>query len=292
METFFVPQQHLVNHKLSSLSPEVQQIVKSQKLSLHQSIALCKEQLAELSLYGQAVEKVKKKHLNLLIFGALLTFLSIFGAIFLPVFGLFLGIGILAIIIGAILYSRYSSISLPTFVKEFLLPMLNILEEESSPQNTIQIDADLNDKLQDQHLLRKALHNTQGYPKTDTFWYQRKHLRLQAQLSKNTTLQLEISEFIRERKITKQNPRGKIKVKRKHKIRVHYQAKVGLPNKYYQLLPLPANSTALRLKHKPSQKRHFLQVSLRHVHQQLGASPQLDLAIQAIGQAYKQVKVV
>jgi hypothetical protein len=292
METFFVPQEHFVTHRLSSLSPEIQQVVKSKKLSFHQSIARCQEQLTELSLYGQAVEKAQKKHLNVLMFGVLLTFISIFGAIFVPAFSLFLGVGVIAIIVGAILYSRYPNAKLPTFIKEFLLPLLSVLEQENGPEAIVQIEAELHETLQEQHLLRKTLHSTQNYPKTDTFWYERTLLRLQAELSKNTHLQLEISELIRERKVTKRNIRGKIKVKQKHKIRVNYEAKVSLPSKYYELQALSASSRHLRLKHKPGEKRQQIQVSLRHTHQQLHASPQLALAVQAIGEAYKQVKAV
>jgi len=292
METFFVPQQHFVTHRLSSLSPEIQQVVKSKKLSFHQSIARCQEQLTELSLYGQAVEKAQKKHLNVLIFGVLLTFISIFGAIFVPAFSLFLGVGVIAIIVGAILYSRYPNAKLPTFIKEFLLPLLSVLEQENGPEAIVQIEAELHEKLTEQQLLRKQAPAARGYPQRETFWYERKYLQLQTHLANNTLLQLELSELIRKVKITKRSISGKIKVKDKYKIRVSYLVKLGLPNKYYQVQPLPASSRHLRLKHKPGEKRQQIQVSLRHTHQQLHASPQLALAVQAIGEAYKQVKAV
>ena len=292
METFFVPRQHQVNHRLSSLSQEIQDMLERREINLNQSVAVCKEQLTEISIYGQAVEKIQKKYLNILIFGVMLTFISIFGVMFLPAFTLFIVVGILSAIVGGIYYTRYAKRDLPSFVREFLMPLLSVLEQESGAQAPVHIEAQLYGKLNDQQLLRKQLHNANGYPKTDTFWYQRDYLRLQARLSNNSSLQLEISELIRKRHVTKRNVRGKIKVKNKYKIRVTYRVKVGLSNKHYQLQALAADSPNIRLKHKPGEKRQQIQVSLRQVHQQLDQSPQLAWAVQAIGEAYKQVKAI
>ncbi len=292
METFFVPRQHQVNHRLSSLSREIQEMLEKREINLNQSVAICKEQLTEISIYGQAVEKIQKKYLNILIFGIILTFISIFGVIFLPAFAIFIVVGILSAIVGGIYHTRYSKRDLPGFVREFLMPLLSVLEQESGAQTMVHIKAQLYGKLNDQQLVRKQLHSAKGYPKRDVYWYQRDYLHLQARLSNNTLLQLELSELIRRVNITKRNVRGKIKVKDKYKIRVTYRVKVGLSNKYYQLQTLAANSPNIRLKHKPGEKRQQIQVSLRHVHQQLDQSPQLAVAVQAIGEAYKQVKAI
>lgn len=145
-----------------------------------------------------------------------------------------------------IMYPKLKRIDLSNGFRSFVVPLLVVFREESAPKQKIALDMNLEDPLQEKYLKEYRPPSGRGYPKIKEYNYEVNWLNsLETELKDGAKIELKADDAVRERKITKRNPRGKIKNKRKVKIKHGLRAIISLPKANYTLMNAK-DSQALR----------------------------------------------
>ncbi|TAF66148.1 MAG: hypothetical protein EAZ55_06785 [Cytophagales bacterium] len=141
--------------------------------------------------------------------------------------------------------------NMPNFLRNFIVPLVAVLKEETRPQTPIQLNINMRDpaKTKQKDELKK---DTKG---NGTF-YIYDMLNLRTRLSDGTVLWLKVQDVIRERfKYKRKGNKYKIKVKRV------YQLQMSLPKKHYTL-KTSAIKPSFRLKKEDKPTKYGFKVKL------------------------------
>lgn len=212
---------------------------------------------------------------------------------FLPTLVLYVlqGIVIICVILGAITYFKLKSIDVPNKLRNFVVPAVAILREDMNREEPLNLRMDLRgstikEKQTDENKPEK------GYPKILEKHFVDQWFAGSARLADSSILQWQIVDHVRQRRITKRNPRGKTKIKMKYKIKTLIDVHLGLRQKdYIPLSPDPRADQQDKIDVKQGDKRNRIRVRRTIVSTDQESVLELNDFLDAVASAYKQVKL-
>lgn len=192
---------------------------------------------------------------------------------------------VLGAIISGLIYFKLKKVDLPNRLRQFIVPVIAILREDIEPSALLNLRIDLRGPIGEKEMNHQE--DSSGYPKIKITNYADSWFSGGANLADSSSLQWQLIDYIRQRKVTKRNPRGKIKSKTKYKIQTLIEVKLGMRSKdYTPVAPDPSGEVSL----KTGEKRNHLRI--RHVEHSTELNSPLDFKVflDAVTAAYKQVK--
>jgi hypothetical protein len=211
-----------------------------------------------------------------------------FGAIFAESVAmlLFVMLGLIALAF----YFILRKVDVPNTLREFVLPFITLIREDVAPDDTVHMQLDLRGGTKDdkkkstenfEHLGRKIQQN----------FYNDSWMQGDTKLADGTALQWEIYDYIRERQITKRNPRGKTKTKTKYKVRRTFDVRVGLRGDEYALNTAASAPTVGKTSVKQGEKRNVIRTRHSTIGTSLTDVPSMNDMMTPITAAYQRVSL-
>jgi len=209
--------------------------------------------LAKYDLHGDKAQKIAG-------IAAGVAAVSAFGAFMM---GFFLPIGlslIVLFIISLAIYFTLKKNNVPDVLREFLLPVLAVLQQDLPPGEPVHLCLDLGG-LTDAKQTEPPPHATDypsqsGYPRIRETYFADPWLTGGTQLVDGSRLTWDITDRVRKRKVTKRNPRGKIKTKHKYKTKRRIDVRLQAPAYHYALNPIETHGIDVEVSTRPGTKRN------------------------------------
>lgn len=199
----------------------------------------------------------------------------------------------LAAVTFMVLFTRMRKHDVPNSLRESVLPLVALLREDIDPASQLHLAVDLRPPERDENKRSSRDLTTHSYPKVSEALFECGWIAGDATLADGTTVDFTVRDLIRVRTVTKRNPRGKIKVKKKYKVRRMVEMRVALRNDQYAFQAVGATERGLRVGHKESGKRSVVKVRRMMV---LPGSPQPQLdvrhVIDTLAAAYRRVALL
>jgi hypothetical protein len=255
----------------NSLNGEQKSVLRDKKISASHTPAEWIAMLGALARYdreGDSSRKVAGWGIAIGIIGALVGGI-VTGS--LVVLGIFLIITIASIL----LYRSLKSADLSNSLREFVLPLLALMREDMNPDAPLHLTVSFKRSLAEEN--QKSSRKLPGGRDITQNMYKNGWMEGEGVLADGSTLGWSIVDLIRERKITKRNPRGKLKMKTKYKVRRIIDMRVGLRREDYTLEGAKGtiDGRVARVNVKEGEKRNVLKV--RRVIETSSVDPTLDV---------------
>jgi hypothetical protein len=198
---------------------------------------------------------------------------------------LFVMIGALALAFFFIL----RRIDAPDTLSRFILPLVTLLREDIDADEALHLTMDLRGGTREDKRRDSTDFEDRGRSIRQTF-YNDPWIAGEGKLADGSTLGWEIVDDIRERRVTKRNPRGKIKTKYKYKIRRTFDVRVGMRGDDYAVNKIvPATGADISV--KQGEKRNVLRARHMVTETALGAVPDVNDLISPIASVYQRVSI-
>ncbi len=188
--------------------------------------------IAQMDKLNDRSRSKKSIGLIFIIIGMVISLFLTFG--FLPFIIVLVGLTILLIIQIKNL-NTLKRLDIGNHLRLFLMPFLVVLKEESDENAKARIKFDASPPISDKKLVKTTDNNNSGYPKVKTSFYNYPWLEAEVMLADGTALQLEFTDFIAKKNITKRGSSGKIKYKTKVKIKHSIGLKISFRKDHYQI---------------------------------------------------------
>lgn len=244
--------------------------------------------LQKLAKFDELADKARSKSLGKIFLWGFLTLIALF----------FTFIFIVPILLaGWFGYLAYKNWKQNQFLKgqdlrnqfrQFLVPLIQILREESAEQEKLYLKLNLNDPMSQQNHFDFQERKGPGYPKLKDNFYRSSWLEANIKLRDQSTLNLALEDVIRKRRVTKVGSSGKVKTKTKTKVKHLANVKVAFPKSQYQLsanrnpnVALAENGNQMMIKWKQKYTSYSVEDNIP-----------LNELVKAISQTYKQVQPV
>jgi hypothetical protein len=264
---------------LHSLSAQQKQMLREKQFSAGMNPAEWLQFISGLSEYDRNADSAR------IIFLVLAIVLIAAGVILAIVFESFLLFSPLSILglIPLTLYALNRRKDLPNNFRCFILPLLSVLREEFNPGDAVEMKMDFRGGTIDP----KQINIREDHPNATEWTYKDPWFQGKARLSDRTSLEWEVLDLIRKRRITKKATSGKLKTKVKYKIRRILSVKLGLPQANYTLAEADSGGSASQVRSQG--KRHV--VKLRRIIETTDPEAILDVRefLDLATQAYQQV---
>lgn len=178
---------------------------------------------------------------------------------------------------------------LPNNLRLFVLPFLAILREEMETESPLHLELDLTGGMNKTKLLRSQ--DVPGRARARESFYRDPWMRGSGELADGSSLEWSITDDIRERTITKTNPRGKTKTKTKYKVRRLIEVRVGLRNDEYALAGSATPTGDDRVAVKEGEKRNVLKLRRILTHSDPKSVLELNDVVDLLAGAYRRVQL-
>ncbi|MEM7371073.1 MAG: hypothetical protein AAF587_20835 [Bacteroidota bacterium] len=170
--------------------------------------------------------------------------------------------------------------------RKFLVPLIQILREESAEQEKLYLKLDLNHPLSQQNHVDFQERKGPGYPKFKENYYRSSWLNMSIKLRDQSMLSLALEDVIRKRQVTKTGSSGKIKTKTKTKVKHLASVKVGFPKVQYQ----PAADRNPEVVFSEDANLMLIKWKQKYTSSSIEDNIPLSELVKAISQTYKQVQ--
>jgi hypothetical protein len=192
--------------------------------------------VALLDKYGDAY-RAKQSYIWKIVLAVLVAIASIIAALVSEVYYIFT---ITAVAIGILIKvildkNKIRDLDVSNHLRLLLMPLLAILREDIHKNGKISIKAILAPSAPEEYKIKDIPSSGSNYPKVNESHYKIPRIILNTILIDGTSLLLTLTEFMRKRDITKRNPRGKIKNKKKYKLKQVAIIKLQFKKSIYQL---------------------------------------------------------
>ena len=138
------------------------------------------------------------------------------------------------------LWSWTKKIDLSNNFRQFVLPVLTMFREDFAAGQPVHVKLDLRPPTSPPKKTGESEPYKHGvYYKVVDSTYVDSWMSAEGALSDGSKLSWSITDYIRERKKTKRNPRGKIKSKTKYSKKSYIEVDLGLRKKLYEVAPPP-----------------------------------------------------
>jgi hypothetical protein len=200
------------------------------------------------------------------------------------------GLLVFYILVSAVAYFRLRGIDMPNKLRQFVVPAITILREDMEPSEPLSLKLDLRGgTLKEKQTDEQS--SGPGYPKVVESYFTDRWMSGSARLADASSVQWEIVDYIRQRKTTKRNPRGKIKSKTKYKIKTLIDVRVGFrQSDYTPLTPGRVAEQRGEITLQAGAKRNTFRVRRVVQSSDLNSALELKQFLDAIASAYKRVK--
>jgi len=193
-----------------------------------------------MAVFDKTCDEARAQLLNYVILFGVLSFLGIFAAIvalaedYLIVIPIEL-LMVLLTFVGIIIRWRLGKIDIHNNLREFVVPVVNLIGQDMEAGTKISLDLDLRGKTLDSKLKdnRKNDPGWFSYPKVTTRVYDDPWFRLTGQLVDGSRLILNVDDQVTRIDKTYKGSSGKIKSKTKYKIKHEIMAGLALKHKKY-----------------------------------------------------------
>jgi hypothetical protein len=198
---------------------------------------------------------------------------------------------ILAIIIG--IYLSRQRTDIPNHLRQFIVPLLSVLNEEMRRGETMFLRVDLSsptakEKLFSEQLSAGGLRLQKAGSKITEKFFSNQWLVGTAELADGTKLQWQIFDRVRQRVEGKKRTSGKFKTKTKLKIKSRVQVEMQFKRKDYLLKPFQLNTPTEKIEVKAGVNRDKISVRRIFVSNQENKVTPLSELLDAIATAYKK----
>lgn len=137
-------------------------------------------------------------------------------------------------------WSFTKQIDLSNNLRQFMLPVMAVFREDFAQGQPVHVKLDLRPPTADPKKTGESAPYKHGvYYKVIDTTYVDSWMSAEGTLSDGSKLSWSITDYIRERKKTKRNPRGKIKSKTKYSKKSYIDVELGLKKKLYEVAPPP-----------------------------------------------------
>ena len=224
-------------------------------------------------------------------FGCVATVIMFAAGIFLAAFvgPILLLLAVLcAILLGLTAYVQ-SRVDLPNNFRELAFPLVSILKEEMEPNEQLFLKLDLRGKkLAEKENVAARNHTARG----DDRFYEDPWMAGRAMLADGSRLELNVVDYVRERKRTRRSASGKTKTKTKHKIKTVIEARLSLRNKDYAAIQAATpDAKTDRTDIKTGESRNTIILKRVIVSTDLETVLDLGHILDAIGRCYARVSM-
>lgn len=180
---------------------------------------------------------------------------------------------------------KLSKLDLPDRLQDFILPVLTLLQEETSASTEISLKLDLRG-----HAAKDKIVSVTGPKKDSTTVYRDPWVRCELDLQDGSQLQWEIVDLVRTRSRIRINARGKTKHKVKSKIRRVVDVRLRAKTRDYALDAAGAPSNdKIRLDVKEGEKRNLVRIRTLTSLAAAGTSPRPVELVDAVAAAYARL---
>ncbi|WLQ12982.1 hypothetical protein O5O45_24955 [Hahella aquimaris] len=138
-----------------------------------------------------------------------------------------------AFVFSLIAFFTLKSKDIPNRLRDSVLPLLTILRQDANPETPLKLKVDLLGP----ELLSKRVNFVKAgnkYPKVEESMFSDPWFQGSLSLADGSVLNWEVLDMVRRRNIRKRNPRGKIKMKTKYKIKTRMDVSLSYKNDRYQ----------------------------------------------------------
>lgn len=275
-----------------ALTPEQKAFLRSKQIEDALPIEGWYTFLAPLEAYDRYGDKAQKM-------AGAVAIIAPIGVIFSLIFELFFSVGLLLIVVFAAALTIYLTLrknNVPDLLREFLVPLLAVLRQDVPAREPLHLDLDLTG-LTDVKQTEPPPHarghaRPSGYPKIRETYYADPWLYGNTQFIDGTRIKWEITDRVRERKITKRNPRGKIKTKYKYKTKRRIDVRLQAPAAHYTLDSNEGGGDVM-IRVKPGTKRNAVSARQALITKVTGSYTPPHLAVQpfldTVAHAYRNL---
>lgn len=269
-----------------ALSAEQKEIIANKRAEAERTPAAWCVMLGELAAFDEVGDAGRKRAGWGCGISILLTI------VLLIVFAPLAALTVIATIVFAVMFFRLKKRDIPNSLRESLLPLVVVLREDMESDASLSLRFDLREPTRRENVKRENK-GAGGYPRVEESFYENAWMSGSGALADGTTLEWSVTDGIRERKVTKRNPRGKIKTKTKYKVLRMLEMRVALRTDAYALQPANVPQGALRMATKEGEKRNVVKLRRRMI--STGAPfPTFDVRdfIDTLAGAYRRVALV
>ncbi|MBS1911772.1 MAG: hypothetical protein JST22_07285 [Bacteroidetes bacterium] len=136
-------------------------------------------------------------------------------------------------IIFAIRYANLKKVDVPNSLRESLLPLLALLREDMDAGAMLRLTFDLRDGTRKENMLAEESLPPRRYISLKELRYSNAWFSGEGALADGSSVAWEITDLIRIREVTKRSSSGKIKMKKKNRVRRVIDMRVGLRQDEY-----------------------------------------------------------
>lgn len=192
-----------------------------------------------MAVFDKACDEARAQLLNYVILFGILSFLGIFATAALAEdYSIIIAVELLMVVltfVGIIIRWRLGKIDIHNNLREFVVPVVNLIGQDMEAGTKISLDLDLRGKTLDSKL--KNTHKDDpgwlSYPKVTTRIYDDPWFRLTGQLVDGSKLILNVDDQVTRLDKTYKGRSGKIKSKTKYKVKHEIMAGLALKHKKY-----------------------------------------------------------
>lgn len=242
--------------RIEGLLPEQKEFIYSKNyedaLSADKWMRFFKKIIVLDNSVDEILEMAKKRKKWFMIATIVIFFISFglfFPAVLLPISG---GIWLFYII----RVKRFKKIDIDNKCKSFVIPFIAIIKEDCGPKQKIALNVNFSPVENPGFLISDEKLPNKGYPKVRILVFQKQWFSGSYQMLDNSTVNFSFERVLRVKKVTKKNPRGKIKFKKKSQERLlvnciikidktKYAIKPGAKNQHILYFPRYGNSKGL-----------------------------------------------
>jgi hypothetical protein len=196
-------------------------------------------------------------------------------------------VALIMIIVAIILFvqvSKLNQLDLRNNFREFVVPLLVLLKEETNDEEKISLKMEFKKPLDKSYLVQNIPNSNRGYPKVVTDIYKIPWMEGSAKMNDGTTIYWSFEDVICQKKVTKQNARGKIKVKTKNKVKHDIGLKMDVPKASYELKAVPADQI-----YTESADHHEFKIKGKTFSTEVQGSPDINYFLGLIAGVYNNL---
>ena len=264
----------------NALSPEEKGIIEAQKVDSALSPDAWIASLGALAKYDVAGDSSRK------VFGCSGVIAILLGIVGMIILQSWIVLAVFVVIGGVALYlwSRMRKRDVPNILREFILPLVAVLREDLNADEPLQLKVDMRGGTKQEKKINTQVLRDSGYPKISESHYVDPWMEGEGSLVDGTVISWDVVDNIRERSVTKRNPRGKIKQKVKYKIKRVITARVGLRKASYAIAAAGESGMLM----KSGEKRNVVRLRRQFILTQINQNPDIAELLGLITDVYKR----
>lgn len=284
--------------KYRALSPEQKAFINNSQKQFSETSEKLLTFFKPLAIYDRICDEARAQLLNIIISFVVLSFLGIFVIAFMDGFYPVIAIELLFLVmtvLALILRWQLGKIDIHNNLREFVVPMVNLIGQDMAANRKITLDLDLRGKTHASKLkdTKKEDPGWLSYPKLTTSIYEDPWFNMTGELIDGSKVMLTVDDQITQIDRTYKGRSGKIKSKTKYKVKSMIKAGLALKHKNYAAAtPADIANFGPDLKRKDGATRQVLCLKAAVKNSDVEANLDPQLCVSLLGKILMQVRPV